>query len=490
MEFFTADEHYFHKNIILPEYANRPYPDIWTMNEDLIFRHNEVVGPKDTVYHGGDFALCSINKVRKIISRLNGNHVFIQGSHDREIARLGKRGEIDYRGRRVEITIKNRFIVIDHYCLRVWARSHYNSWHLYGHCLDLQTEILTDNGWKFRDQLLAYDKILSFNIETGLLEYNNINEIIDSSYTGNIYSLKSRGIDLRVTSKHVLIDITRRKKNNIVQKFYAEDLNKIERRLFIKSGFLEKNPADISDNHIRLLVWISADGSLANSNLGRLRVSKERKMERIKWLLSQLNIEYSDNAQKDASVCYNFQIPKALSKCRFKPLDKIVLNFNRSQVEVMLDEYSRTDGYKNGNSILIYTSKKEEVDIIQTACITNGFTCNYSRRIGHRFSKKPSYELAVTDSTTRIHSKLQDKVIVEPVIDEPTWCVKVKNKTIFVRRNGKPLLVGNSHGRLKPIGKSWDIGVDNNDFYPLSFDRICEIMAERPDNPNLIKKER
>lgn len=44
-----------------------------------------------------------------------------------------------------------------------------------------------------------------------------------------------------------------------------------------------------------------------------------------------------------------------------------------------------------------------------------------------------------------------------------------------------------SHGRLKPIGKSHDAGVDNNKFFPLSFDEIAEIMKDRPDNPGYIK---
>jgi len=286
-----------------------------------------------------------------------------------------------------------------------------------------------------------------------------------------------------------MIDLTRGRKSNIIQKFYAEDINKTERRLFIKSGFFKHTGAPLTDDQIKLLVWMAADGSLANSNLGRIRVSKERKKERIKWLLSKLNIDYTDNPQKDGSVCYNFQIPCTLSKYDLKPLSSIVLNFNRYQVEVMLNEYTETDGYRNGNSILIYTSKKEEVDIIQIACITNGFTCNYSRRNNHGFSKKTNYELVITDTTTQIHTNLKNKVVIEKVINEPTWCVKVKNKTIFVRRNGKPLLVGNSHGRLEPIGKSWDIGVDNNNYYPVSFDRICKIMSKRPDNPNLIPEE-
>jgi calcineurin-like phosphoesterase family protein len=51
-------------------------------------------------------------------------------------------------------------------------------------------------------------------------------------------------------------------------------------------------------------------------------------------------------------------------------------------------------------------------------------------------------------------------------------------------------LYGHSHGKLEPIGKQWDIGVDNNNYYPVSFDQITEIMKTRPDNPNLIKRRK
>jgi calcineurin-like phosphoesterase family protein len=50
------------------------------------------------------------------------------------------------------------------------------------------------------------------------------------------------------------------------------------------------------------------------------------------------------------------------------------------------------------------------------------------------------------------------------------------------------LLYGHSHGRLPPIGKSWDVGVDNNNFTPISFEQVKDIMKARPDNPNLVKR--
>jgi calcineurin-like phosphoesterase family protein len=43
-------------------------------------------------------------------------------------------------------------------------------------------------------------------------------------------------------------------------------------------------------------------------------------------------------------------------------------------------------------------------------------------------------------------------------------------------------LFGHSHGVLESVGKQWGVGVDNSDFYPVSFDRLKEIMADRPDH--------
>jgi calcineurin-like phosphoesterase family protein len=51
-------------------------------------------------------------------------------------------------------------------------------------------------------------------------------------------------------------------------------------------------------------------------------------------------------------------------------------------------------------------------------------------------------------------------------------------------------LYGHTHGRLEPVGKQWDVGVDNNDFYPVSFDSIKDIMSRRPNNPNFIPEEK
>ena len=80
--FFTADEHYGHENVI--RYNNRPFKNADEMDNELIRRHNEVVSAGDLVIHVGDFTLKHNRRFveNAYIRRLNGNHIFLKGSHD------------------------------------------------------------------------------------------------------------------------------------------------------------------------------------------------------------------------------------------------------------------------------------------------------------------------------------------------------------------------------------------------------------------------
>lgn len=125
MYFFISDEHYWHTNIL--KYCQRPFASIEEMNEAIIERNNEVVGKNDIVIHGGDTTLLSQHKFQKtgILQRLNGQHTFLKGSHDRWLS--GKTLT------RWEKHIDGIYVVVDHYAGRVWPRSHYGSWQLFGH---------------------------------------------------------------------------------------------------------------------------------------------------------------------------------------------------------------------------------------------------------------------------------------------------------------------------------------------------------------------
>ena len=127
MIWFTSDEHYGHKNII--KYCDRPYAFVKDMDEAIIGNFNSRVKPGDTVYHLGDFTLKNYDYAIKYMHQLNGYHFFIKGSHDSWLTEGGECGGSYLK----EIKEEGKTIVLCHYAMRRWPKSHYGAWHLYGH---------------------------------------------------------------------------------------------------------------------------------------------------------------------------------------------------------------------------------------------------------------------------------------------------------------------------------------------------------------------
>ena len=80
--FLASDTHFGHTNII--RFCHRPFGNVIEMNNTLIKNWNETIAPDDTVYFLGD--LCYgryCGYPFDWLWKLNGQMVFIQGSHDR-----------------------------------------------------------------------------------------------------------------------------------------------------------------------------------------------------------------------------------------------------------------------------------------------------------------------------------------------------------------------------------------------------------------------
>jgi len=123
MYFFTGDEHYGHSNVI--RFCNRPFENVLEMDQELIKRNNELVSRGDIVIHAGDFAFRNRLSVDRYINQLKGEHIFLKGSHDKWI-----KGDIQHIWAK---KIEEKYVVVCHYAMLVWPRSHYGSWQLYGH---------------------------------------------------------------------------------------------------------------------------------------------------------------------------------------------------------------------------------------------------------------------------------------------------------------------------------------------------------------------
>ena len=126
MIYFTADTHFNHSNII--KFCNRPFENALEMNEAMIENWNKRVPSNGLVYHLGDFAFGDAGQIR---DKLNGRIVLIKGSHEKSAYLVRKKFE--QITPLLEIDIDGNTIVLCHYSMRTWHKSHFNSWHLFGH---------------------------------------------------------------------------------------------------------------------------------------------------------------------------------------------------------------------------------------------------------------------------------------------------------------------------------------------------------------------
>jgi len=107
IHWFTADWHLYHENVI--RYCNRPFDSVEEMDQTIIQRFNDRVGPGDMVYFLGDFCFKPPKSVEvwDIIDHLNGRIVFIKGNHD-------TRNTLNTRITALELNLSNTSMYLVH----------------------------------------------------------------------------------------------------------------------------------------------------------------------------------------------------------------------------------------------------------------------------------------------------------------------------------------------------------------------------------------
>lgn len=130
--FFTADTHFFHRNIL--KYCDRSYRDMYAMNQDIVSRWNAKVAKGDRVYHLGDVSFGGLAETFRVLAELNGEICLIIGNHDDElIADPYLRERFTWIKHYHEERIEGRDVVMFHYPIAQWRNAQRGSWHLYGH---------------------------------------------------------------------------------------------------------------------------------------------------------------------------------------------------------------------------------------------------------------------------------------------------------------------------------------------------------------------
>ena len=172
MIWFTSDTHYNHKNIVrgTSEWELgldrtqrvRDFDTLEDHNAKLVENFNKLVKPDDELYHLGDWSFGGISNIWNFRKQLKCKNIhMILGNHDHHIENnkrititkqefidndyllaydvIGSTAYVDIKdlfsstSHYKSISINGQKIILCHYAMRVWEKSHKGSWMLYGH---------------------------------------------------------------------------------------------------------------------------------------------------------------------------------------------------------------------------------------------------------------------------------------------------------------------------------------------------------------------
>lgn len=360
------------------------------------------------------------------------------------------------------------------------------------HCVDEKTEILTNNGFVKSTLIKDDDIIASFDKKNGEISYDKLIALRKFSQKGGIHIYGNHKDEL-VSREHNLVI------NNEFVK--AKDFTECSIHDFRHCGEYSHSKLNLTDNELRLITWVVMDGTIVdgskyvkNSTKKRIqfKLSKERKIEELKRLLTEMEIPFTF---KPATMSggnilqpYYIRIYGDYARKIYSYFDKkkeFPINFkelSKEQLLIVLDTIKITDG-REINSIIEWSSvSKSNVNTIQLACINNGICANYDlhkKPSGFKESKrKPLYVVNIYPQgfNTSVNRIVRSKDVNKTI---KFVGIQTKNGTLITRRNGIVNYTGNSR-----ITEKQRVSTEyGNSLELLLYNRIAEYF----ENDDMVK---
>ncbi len=346
-----------------------------------------------------------------------------------------------------------------------------------GHgCYDENTEVLTQDGWKYWPTVTEKDVFATMN-SRGFFEWQNPKRVFKYNYVGKMISYDSNGVDLLVTPNHNMFVCNTTTKEGRKKCFDSYKLIKAEEIVDKSHAFLKALPKGPENEGLcplhQLLGFAIGDGSISGNRLS-FHLRKERKVSYLTQLCDDLgymlykkddiyyiNLENLNIlANNTFRVIKEFNIKELFNQI-YSEKEKVIPNIiftsyfdNTLLLDSIFDGLINSDGSVSATGIVYDTTSKKLADGFQTLCNLLGFGCNISqaecyKERTHSFGEKPIYRShVITRAIKPEFNKSSAEQYKKPlIIDEwsgDVYCVEVPNHILFVRRNGKSIWCGNS----------------------------------------------
>lgn len=127
----SSDWHVGHAAILKYCADTRPFSSVDEMNEALVTRINETVGPRDQIWFLGDFVGKPFDGMKDWFDRIHGEKHLVFGNHDDAEVKSWEWASVQETK---YFRWMKRRIFMFHYPMLTWGQAHRGVWHLHGHC--------------------------------------------------------------------------------------------------------------------------------------------------------------------------------------------------------------------------------------------------------------------------------------------------------------------------------------------------------------------
>jgi hypothetical protein len=319
-------------------------------------------------------------------------------------------------------------------------------------CLSGDTEFLSQEGWVRIDQ---WDNhlIAQYDPSTDIMTFNNPVNYINQPYNGEMYHFKSRGLDMVLTPNHRVL--FNKKYNNkvfrvITAKEVFDEHNKLlsgwDGMIPTAFNYEGKSSIDLSDDELRLMVAICADGHFPKIYSNELKcyigLRRIRKRERLSYLLTRMGIEFEvrNYPGRPTEFIYVFDAPE-----RNKTLTKYWRS-SKYQLGIILDEMIHWDGCEeNRCGVRIFsTTQKKDADFMQYVFACHGIRASISL-IHQGVGQQDCYNVIENQSRPFVGMRHDTKkTLAEKIYVERQYCFETETGFFVARRNDKIFITGNS----------------------------------------------
>lgn len=337
-------------------------------------------------------------------------------------------------------------------------------------CLDMQTEILTPNGWKnavdamFETHCYGWDKDTQTAKITPILKHG-IRQLRDGE---KMLTIESQHTDIRVTEGHrfYLKDVNHykyRATENMspdVRICTADELYSNTRRFALPlCGMEDSFPGiQLSDDEIRIIGWYMTDGYLDRGNALEISQVKKHQVENIRSILTRLGWQHREtskivvNGYKPGIEVTKFYVPRRVISHLLPYMNKktpplSLHDMTKEQFKILWSSMMDGNGSNSTETRAGYlcTMHKGQADIFTHMASVRGFATMYGTYLTDNNVKM--YNMRIRDKQWMHFNKRDVRGarfdLSQPKTKEAVWCVQNELGTLITRRNGKIIVLGN-----------------------------------------------